>query len=68
MNFEATHIIFDQAKPELFDETNAPDWLTSEGTVKGSTIDQRWFWTDYVMTLGIGEHIKTDFRIIKRIR
>lgn len=52
---------------EFFTEENAPKWLTSEDTVKGSTMDYRWFWNDYVLTLKVGETINTDFRTIKRI-
>ena len=60
------HKIF--RKIEWFDEDAAPDWLTSKNTVKGSTMDGRWFWEDYVLTLDIGESIDTDFRRITRIK
>jgi hypothetical protein len=52
---------------EVFTEENAPKWLTSENTVPGSTMDSRWFWDNYVLTLDIGSTIETDFSVIKRI-
>ena len=54
-------------EPEYFDEDTAPDWLTSANSVKGSTMDSRWFWEKHVLTLEVGQTIKTDFRIIERI-
>jgi len=51
-----------------FTEHTAPDWLTSKNTLKGSTMDGRWFWTDHVLTLEIGKSIKTDFSKITRIK
>lgn len=51
-----------------FSENDAPAWLTSENTVKGSTMDGRWFWKEHVLTLEVGESIDTDFNTIKRIR
>jgi hypothetical protein len=53
--------------PEVFDEITAPDWLTSKNTVKGSTMDTRWFWKEHVLTLEVGHQIKTDFHTITRI-
>jgi hypothetical protein len=53
---------------ETFDEESAPDWLTSKNTVEGSTMDQRWFWNDYVLTLGVNESVETDFSVITRIK
>jgi len=52
---------------EIFSESDAPSWLTSENTIKGSTMDTRWFWNDRVLTLKLGESVETDFRIITRI-
>lgn len=49
-----------------FSEDNAPKWLC-EGGVKGSTMDNRWFWTGHVLTLKVGEHIDTDFNRITRL-
>lgn len=54
-------------QPEEFDESDAPDWLTSCNTIPGSTMDGRWFWNDHVLTLSVGGTIDTDFRIITRI-
>ena len=51
----------------FFSEATAPDWLTSKNTVKGSTMDNRWFWESHVLTLGIGESVETDFSTIERI-
>lgn len=66
MKFEMTHLFF-KGEPECFDETTAPDWLTSAKTVKGSTMDDRWFWNDHVLTLKVGQSIDTDFQTIRRV-
>lgn len=50
-----------------FSEATAPDWLTSRNTVRGSTMDNRWFWVDHVLTLQVGESVDTDFQKITRI-
>lgn len=65
--FAMVHLYTKELKPKLFDESNAPTWLTSENTVKGSTMDNRWFWTDHVLKLDINESIKTDFQQITRL-
>ncbi len=51
----------------VFTEDEAPEWLTGENTVKGFTMDNRWFWKDHVLTLEVSESIETDFVAIKRI-
>lgn len=58
---------FDFDSFHYFNEDTAPDWLTSKNTVEGSTMDMRWFWKDYVLTLQVGEFIDTDFHRITRI-
>lgn len=63
--FEMTHKISRTTK--WFSEEDAPDWLTSRNTVKGSTMDSRWFWEDHVLKLDVGETIETDFQRIKRV-
>jgi hypothetical protein len=65
MKFESTHKYFNTK--QIFSEDNAPDWLTGKKTIKGSTMDCRWFWTDYILKLKIGETKETDFYTIKRI-
>lgn len=50
-----------------FDEETAPDWLTSKNTIPGSTADMRWFWTDHVLKLEVGQHLDTSFKRITRI-
>jgi len=35
--------------------------------VKGSTMDNRWFWNDVVFNLDAGYTAETDFNIIERI-
>lgn len=30
-------------------------------------MDNRWFWTDYVLTLEVGQSVETDFSVIKRV-
>ena len=54
-------------KSRFFSKNTAPKWLTSENTIRGSTMDDRWFWNDYVLKLKIKENIKTDFHIIIRL-
>jgi len=54
-------------KPQVFSAENAPDWLTSRNTIRGSTMDNRWFWEKHVLTLSRGKRIQTDFRTITRI-
>jgi hypothetical protein len=66
MIFEMKHKFF-KTNVECFSEHDAPTWLTSENTVRGSTMDDRWFWNDYVLTLAVGDSIDTDFRVITRI-
>jgi hypothetical protein len=66
MIFEITHLVFDN-KPERFTEKTAPNWLTSCNTRKGSSIDGRAFWYDYVLKLDIGKSIETDYRKITRV-
>lgn len=66
MQFEMTHRFFNST-PESFSTLNAPAWLTSENTIRGSTMDNRWFWREHVLTLQVGESVKTDFHIIKRV-
>jgi len=66
-SFKMQHRFFEKAEPRFFNEFTAPDWLTSANTVKGSTMDGRWFWEDHVLTLGINESIDTDFQRITRL-
>lgn len=54
MKFSMTHNVFKNTKPEIFDEESAPDWLRFGGK-QGSTMDNRWFWNDYVMKLKVGQ-------------
>ena len=67
MLFSMTHNFFG-CVPDIFRETDAPDWLTGASTIPGSTMDSRWFWQDHILTLNVGESIKTTFRTITRIR
>jgi hypothetical protein len=64
--FEARHLVV-PTEPQRFTEADAPDWLTSARTVPGSTMDERWFWRDHVLTLPIGGHVETDFHRITRV-
>ena len=52
---------------EEFTEETAPDWLTSRNQVKGSTMDDSWFWHGHVLTLEVGQSVETDFSKITRI-
>ena len=67
MKFKMQHRFFKNLPEETFTEVNAPDWLTGVKTVHGSTMDCRWFWKEHVLTLKVGELIKTDFQTITRI-
>lgn len=60
------HLFFDTPS-EIFTEETAPDWLTSVNTIPGFTMDHRWFWKKFVLTLPIGKSIETDFYKITRI-
>ena len=63
--FQMTHLIF-PGDPVEFNEETAPKWL-KEGGIVGSTMDNRWFWNDHVLTLEVGAGIDTDFQKITRI-
>lgn len=65
--FRMDHLFFERSV-EVFTPTTAPDWLTSKNTVRGSTMDNRWFWTDHVLALAVGECVSTDFRRIFRVQ
>lgn len=65
-HFEMVHKFFN-GKSRRFSEIDAPDWLTSVNTIPGSTMDNRWFWKDHVLSLQIGESIETDFHVITRV-
>ena len=64
--FSMTHLVF-HGKPVIFTETTAPEWLSSANSVKGSTMDMRWFFDRHVLTLEVGKSIDTDFRKITRV-
>lgn len=36
-------------------------------TIRGSTMDMRWFWEKHVLTLRMTQRIQTDFRTITRV-
>lgn len=65
--FQSTHMLWPHISTRQFTEHDAPDWLTSKNTVKGSTMDDRWFWEKHVLTLEVGQHVQTDFHYIKRV-
>jgi hypothetical protein len=64
MKFKQENIL---GKISFFTDKDPPKWLSSEDTVKGSTMDNRWFWKDHVLTLAIGDFVRTDFSKITRI-
>lgn len=67
MKFKLKHLILkDQPEIEVTEET-APDWLTSKKSVPGSTMDQRWFWEQKILTIQVGEHADSDFHRITRV-
>lgn len=63
--FVMTHRFF--KKESRFDENTAPDWLTGENTVRGSTMDTRWVFKEHILTLAPGAVFETDFHEIKRV-
>lgn len=64
--FEMQHRFFSSSQPVTFTEDTAPEWL-KEGGIAGSTMDNRWFWNDHVLTLDVGKSIDTDFQTITRV-
>ncbi len=64
--FKMKHKYFTKSET-FFTENDAPIWLTCEDTIKGSTMDNRWFWKEHVLTLEVGDTIDTDFQIITRL-
>ena len=64
--FKIQSNLFTDNRPIYFSEYDAPIWLC-EGGVKGSTMDNRWFWNDHVLTLDANESVDTDFSTITRI-
>ena len=64
MKFQIKDHAFKDVKE--FTEDTAPKWLC-EGGPKGSTMCNRWFWNDHVLTLDVGQSVKTDFSTITRI-
>ena len=67
MRFSMTHIYYKKSPVETFDEASAPDWLTGRNAIAGSTMDNSWFWRRHILSLAIGESVKTEFREITRI-
>lgn len=51
--------------PSYFPESEPPAWLI--GGPEGSTVDNRWFWTDHVLALEVGAFVDTDFQQITRL-
>ena len=66
MRFRLTRNVYVNIKTEFTHDT-APEWLTSERNVPGSTMDYRWFFRDHVLTLAVGAKVETDFSVIERI-
>jgi hypothetical protein len=64
-SFKMKHVIFEDVT--LFSEDNAPSWL-SQGGLQGSTMDNRWFFEQHVLTLKVGQSVFTDFHIITRTK
>ena len=65
MKFQIKSLFFDTI--ETFTELDPPIWLSSEDSFPGSTMDNRWFWKEHVLTLSVGESIDTDFNTITRL-
>lgn len=68
MRFKMVSLFWpEDSEAKTFTENDAPKWLTSEKTVKGSTMDDRWFWNGHVLTLEVGQSVETDFHKITRL-
>jgi len=65
MRFQALKLWRQDGEPFEFTEKNPPSWLI--GGLPGSTMDNRWFWNDRVLTLAVGETVDTDFHRIERV-
>ena len=63
-----THDTFKSTREFSEHLDDAPTWLTSCNTVKGSTGDNRWFWEGHILTLKVGQQVQTDFQTIERIK
>ena len=63
--FTLTHNTFGKTIEFTFE--TAPDWLTSANEVRGSTMDNSWFYNDYVQKLEVGQSVETDIHTITRI-
>lgn len=61
--FKITHVL---GAVSVFNEETTPNWL-KYGGVKGSTLDNRWFWDKHVMMLEVGQSVSTDFSVIERL-
>ena len=64
-SFKMRHVIFEDMT--LFSEETAPSWL-SAGGLQSSTMDNRWFFEQHVLTLKVGQSVFTDFHIITRTK
>jgi len=65
--FKMAHRFFLKTEERTFTDQDAPDWLTSKNSIRGSTMDNRWFWNEHVMTLNVGQSVETDFHVITRV-
>ena len=63
--FKMQGLCFKGESTTTFTEDTAPHWLCKGGR-KGSTMCNRWYWEDHVLTLEVGASIKTDFQKITR--
>ena len=56
--FELTHRFF-KSEPEIFTDESPPRWFLNTA--------YKWWYTDHILKLKVGESIKSDFRKITRI-
>lgn len=57
--FAMYHLFF-KGEPELFSERDPPDWLLHK--------EYSWWFDEHVLTLNVGQSIKSDFRKIVRLK
>ncbi len=63
--FKGIHKVFSYSFS--FNEDTAPDWLKYGGK-EGSTMCNRWYWKECVLTLEVGDSVDSEFHTIVRIK
>lgn len=56
--FAMTHLIFTDDPAVTFTQDDPPEWLVHP--------ENKWWWTEWVLSLKVDESIESDFRKIRR--